>query len=556
MLLWVLILGGYGAAVALFGRLSPLAVRALSVQAMIAAAFLAFIIFTSNPFARIFPAPADGQDLNPLLQDPGLAIHPPFLYLGYVGFSVAFAYAVAGLISGRIDERWAEETRPWAMTAWVTLTIGIALGSWWAYYELGWGGFWAWDPVENASFMPWLAGTALIHSIRALEVRGVFKAWTSLLAILAFSLSLIGTFLVRSGVITSVHAFATDPTRGSFILVILGVFIGGALVLFAMRGPALASTARYAAVSRESGLLVNNIILVAACATVFIGTFYPLFVDVISGERLSVGAPYFNLVFLPFAAFALLIIAPAAALSWKNGSLGAAFSRVAPAIFAAVAALVIALWLTWPKSLAAALAAMLAVWAGAATMIDFAKRVRLFEPHSMTRIGALPRSYVAMIIAHTGFAVLAIGVIGAGALKSETIAYARAGDSVSVGGFDAKLLAVREAQGPNYVSQFADFEISRDGRTLAPLTAEKRFYPVRGMQTTEAAIATDLSGDLYLTVGDFNEERGYVVRAWRHPLTVWMWIGAALMALGGAIGIVGVRRRASRRAAQPEGALA
>ncbi len=320
MLLWSLILAGFGAAVAVKGKAGALAARALGVQGLIAVAFLAFIIFTSNPFLRLFPAPADGQDLNPLLQDPGLVIHPPFLYLGYVGFSIAFAYAVAGLISGRIDEAWAREARPWALSAWVFLTIGIALGSWWAYYELGWGGFWAWDPVENASFMPWLAGTALIHSIRVLEVRGAFRAWTTLLAILAFSLSLIGTFLVRSGVLTSVHAFATDPARGLFILIILGVFIGGALTLFALRGPALQSSAGFRPVSREAGLLVNNVIMVAACATVFIGTFYPLFIDVVSGEKLSVGAPYFNIVFLPFMAAALLIMSPAAALAWKKGS--------------------------------------------------------------------------------------------------------------------------------------------------------------------------------------------------------------------------------------------
>ncbi|MFN0023658.1 MAG: heme lyase CcmF/NrfE family subunit [Parvularculaceae bacterium] len=546
MLLWSLILAGYGGAVALAAKRGALTARVLAIQGLIAAAFLGFVLFTSNPFARVFPAPANGQDLNPLLQDPGLIIHPPFLYLGYVGFSIAFAYAVAGLISGRIDEEWARAARPWALGAWTFLTIGIGLGSWWAYYELGWGGFWAWDPVENASFMPWLAGTALVHSIRVLEVRGAFKAWTVLLAILAFSLSLVGTFLVRSGVITSVHAFATDPERGLYILIILIAFIGGALLLFALRGPALTSSANFGAISREGGLLVNNVIFTASTATVFIGTFYPLFVDVVSGEKLSVGAPYFNLVFLPFMAAALLIIAPASAIAWKRGSLRDALRRVAPAALAGLAAAGIALWLAAPRNMAAAAGAGLAVWAGAGVVVDFARRTRLFEKNALTRIANLPRSYVAMTIAHIGFAVVAIGVLGAGVWKSETIAYAREGDTVSVGGFDATLQSVRQIEGPNYAAERSTFAIAKDGKALAPMTAERRFYPVRGMQTTEAAIATSLAGDLYLTVGEFNPERGWVVRAWRHPLTVWMWIGAGLIALGGIAGMSSGERRRAR----------
>jgi len=545
MLLWALILAGYGGALAAFARAGALTARALSIQGLIAAAFLGFILFTSNPFARIFPAPADGQDLNPLLQDPGLILHPPFLYLGYVGFSIAFAFAVAGLIGGRIDEAWARAARPWALAAWTFLTIGIALGSWWAYYELGWGGFWAWDPVENASFMPWLAGTALIHTLRVLEVRGAFKAWTVLLAILAFSLSLVGTFLVRSGVLTSVHAFATDPSRGLFILLILAVFIGGALLLFALRGPALSSEAAFGAVSREGGLLINNVIMVAATTTVFIGTFYPLFIDVLSGEKLSVGAPYFNIVFLPFMAVALIIIAPASALAWKRGSISDAVKRVGPAALAGLGAVVIALWLASPRNTAAALGAGLAAWAGAGTLVEVAKRIRLREKNALARAAALPKSYVAMTLAHLGFAVVAIGVLGAGVWKSETIAYAREGDVVSVGGFAARLDSVRRIEGPNYVADRAVFSVSRGGAAMPAMTAERRFYPVRGMQTTEAAIATDLAGDLYLTVGEFNPERGWVVRAWRHPLTVWMWIGAGLIALGGLSGLGLFERRRS-----------
>ncbi|NWG90907.1 MAG: heme lyase CcmF/NrfE family subunit [Parvularculaceae bacterium] len=435
------------------------------------------------------------------------------------------------------------------MAAWVFLTIGIALGSWWAYYELGWGGFWAWDPVENASFMPWLAGTALIHSVRALEVRGAFRAWTALLAILSFSLSLIGTFLVRSGVLTSVHAFATDPARGLFILFILGGFIGGALALFAVRGPNLRSSTGFEPVSREGGLLANNMIMVAACATVFIGTFYPLFIVVATGERLSVGAPYFNAVFPPFMAAALAILSPAASLAWKKGSVKDAMRRLAPAAATAAAIATLAAWFAWPKSVAAALGIGLAVWAGAGAISDLAVRVRLFERYAGARLANLPRSYVAMIIGHVGFAIVAIGVIGAGALKSETIVYAREGDTVSVGGFDARLLSVTEARGPNYESEISEFEVSRGGKLLSTLHAERRFYPVRGMQTTEAAIASDLTGDLYLTIGDYNVERGWVVRAWRHPLTIWMWIGAGLIALGGTIGVIGERRRAPVRRA-------
>ncbi len=555
MLLWALILAGYGAAVALNGKRSALTARALGVHGLIAVAFLAFVLLTSNPFARLFPAPLDGQDLNPLLQDPGLAIHPPFLYLGYVGFSVAFAYAVAGLIEGRVDEFWAREIRPWALTAWTFLTIGIGLGSWWAYYELGWGGFWAWDPVENASFMPWLAGTALIHSIRVLEVRGAFKAWTLLLAILAFSLSLVGTFLVRSGVLTSVHAFAVDPARGLFILIILALFIGGALTLFALRGPALTSNAAYSAVSREGSLLANNVIMVAACSTVFVGTFYPLFIVVLTGEKLSVGAPYFNIVFLPFMAVALLIMAPAAAISWKRGSIGDALVRVAPAGLAAIGAGAIALWIAWPEKIGAGLGIALATWAGAGALVDFARRTRPLDRNMIVRFGSLPRNYIAMTVAHLGFAIAAIGVIGVSGYKTETIAYAREGEILSVGGFDARLVKVEQRQGPNYLSEFAYFEIKRRGESLRPMAAERRFYPVRGMQTTEAAVATDVFGDLYLTLGDYNEDRGWVVRAWRHPLTIWLWIGVALISIGGMIGLLGVRNRVPSRAPASAGSV-
>ncbi|MBI1392574.1 MAG: heme lyase CcmF/NrfE family subunit [Alphaproteobacteria bacterium] len=546
MLLWALILAGYGAALALArSGITTLRARTLSVQGMLAAAFIAFIAFTSNPFDRLSPAPLEGQDLNPLLQDPGLAIHPPFLYLGYVGFSIAFAFAAAGLIGGRIDEAWAKEVRPWALAAWGFMTVGIALGAWWAYYELGWGGFWAWDPVENASFMPWLAGTALIHSIRVTEVRGAFRGWTALLALLAFSLSLVGTFLVRSGILTSVHAFAVDPARGVFILAILAASVGGGLALFAVRAPALSSDAKFSAVSREGGLFANNLMLVAACATVFIGTFYPLFAEAVAGEKLSVGAPYFNLAFTPFVFLSLLMIGPAAALSWKKGRLSRDARLFLPAGAAALAAAGIAFWLAAPKSATAATGVALAVFAAGSVFADLWRRVRPRETGAFARFAGLPRSSAAMAIAHAGLAIVVIGVVGAGVWKSETIAYAQPGETVSVGRFDVVLRSVAEAQGPNYVSQGATFDVVRDGKVLQALVSERRFYPARGMATTEAAVWTTLRGDLYLTIGEPDPERGWVVRAWDRPLAAWMWAGGALMALGAFVGIAPVRRRGS-----------
>ena len=551
MLLWALILAGYGAAAAVGGAsvggagvMTPLRARTLAVQGLIAAAFLAFIIFTSNPFDRLFPAPAEGRDLNPLLQDPGLAIHPPFLYLGYVGFSIVFAFAAAGLMGGRIDEAWARAVRPFALAAWTFLTIGIGLGAWWAYYELGWGGFWAWDPVENASFMPWLAGTALIHSIRVTEVRGAFRAWTALLALLAFSLSLVGTFLVRSGVLTSVHAFAVDPARGVFILAILAVSVGGGLALFAARAPALSSDARFDAVSREGGLFANNMLLVAASAVVFIGTFYPLFAEAMSGEKLSVGAPYFNLAFTPFVFLTLIAAGPASALAWKRGDLRAVLARLWPAALAGGAAVLLAFFLAAPRTVAAVVGAGLAAWAGASVLIDLARRIRITEPGAAARFLALPREARAMTFGHLGLAIVAIGVIGAGAWMSEVVTYAKEGESLRVGGYDVTLTRVEEAMGPNYATQLARFEVAKGERVLREVVAERRFYPVRGMQTTEAGVWTTLKGDLYLTIGERHETEGFIVRAWSRPLAVWMWIGAGVMALGGLVGLLPARRRA------------
>ncbi len=542
MLLWVLILASFGGVLASRdSQDSQLQARTLSIQGAIAAAFLAFVIFTSNPFARLFPTPADGMDLNPLLQDPGLIIHPPFLYLCYVGFSIVFAFAVAGLISGKVDQDWARVVRPWALAAWVFLTIGITLGSWWAYYELGWGGFWGWDPVENASFMPWLAGTAFIHSVRVLEKRGALKVWTILLAIAAFSLSLIGTFLVRSGIITSVHAFAVDPERGVFILAILTVVIGGSLLLFALRAPGLKSTASFAPVSREGAIIINNILMSVACITVFVGTFYPLFYEIVSGGKLSVGAPYFNATFLPLMLLLLLIIAPAAMLAWKRDTILPAFKRLWPAGLVAVFLIVLALYLTWPKPIAASLGAGLAGWTALGVMIDLARRTQLRSSGvqaALKKISTLPRAYLGMSVAHFGIAILAFGVIGAGVWRSEDIRFMKLGDEVEVGGYAITLDNIEEREGANFFAETAYFSIRKGQRSIRQMSAERRFYPVRGMQTTEAGIWTSLKGDLYLTLGADNPDSGHIVRAWYNPFAVWLWIGGGLIAVGGIIAAV------------------
>ncbi len=557
MLLWVLILAVFGAAVAMT-RAGSLKVVTLAAQGAIAAAFIAFILFTSNPFERVLPAASDGMDLNPLLQDPGLIIHPPFLYLGYVGYSVTFAYAIAGLIRGRIDAEWARAVRPFALAAWVFLTIGIAIGSWWAYYELGWGGFWAWDPVENASFMPWLAGTAFLHSVRVVEKRGALKVWTVLLAILAFSLSLVGTFLVRSGILTSVHAFAVDPERGMFILAILALAIGGALTLFALRAGALRAEGAFQPASREGALIVNNVLLVTMTATVFIGTFYPLFIDVLTGERLTVGAPYFNAVFAPLTLLLLFAMAPGAVLAWKKGRLGAAFRQAAPAAGAAAVAMIIALWMTWPKSAAAAFAAGLAVWAGGGALIELARRVDLFSSpkRSLARFAGLPRSFIGMTIAHVGMAVVIIGAMGAGVWRTETVRLMNIGDVISAGGYEATLKSVDEVQGPNFISETATFDISRNGRQLDSFAAERRYYPVRQMQTTEAAIRTTFFGDFYLSVGERQTEAGWAVKAWYNPLVLWLWLGSGLLALGGVVAALPAAQRKPVQSPAAEGAPA
>ncbi len=539
MLLWVLILTLFSAVLAAQGRGCPrdLHLLTLGVQALVIVAFLAFILFTSNPFERLIPAPVDGTGLNPLLQDPGLAIHPPFLYLGYVGFSIPFSFAVAALLRGKADTVWARLVRPWALIAWVFLTIGIALGSWWAYYELGWGGWWAWDPVENASFMPWLAGTALIHSVRVVERRDAMKGWAVLLAITAFSLSLVGTFLVRSGVLTSVHAFAVDPARGVFILAILVAAIGGALTVFAMRANSLSATGAFSAVSREGALVVNNVLLLVACAVVFVGTFYPLFIDVLSGDKISVGAPYFNMIFAPIASITLALAAVGTLLAWKKGDLPASLKRLIPAAAAALVIGVLVLFLADRARVSGAFALALVVWLVGAAAIDIAGRVKLFRApmsDSLNRARGLPGAAWGAAIAHAGLAVFALGAAGISLWKSETVVLMAEGSTAEVAGYEVTLQAVEQFSGPNYAAERADFIARKGGQAIA-LSGERRFYPVRGMETSEAAIRMQWPGDLYISFGENKSGNGWPVRLFFNPFVHFLWLGAAVTALGGLI---------------------
>ena len=565
MVLWVLILALFGSGVAVFGRNLPptLRARALAVQAFIAAGFLAFSLFTSNPFRRLDPAPIEGNGLNPLLQDPGLAFHPPFLYLGYVGFSMAFAFAVAALIEGRVDAAWARWVRPWTLAAWCFLTIGIALGSWWAYYELGWGGWWFWDPVENASFMPWLAGTALLHSAVVVEKRNSLKRWTILLAIITFSLSLLGTFLVRSGVLTSVHAFATDPTRGAFILAFLVLVVGGSLALYAVRAPALGGGGLFAPVSREAGLVLNNLFLTTACATVFLGTMYPLFLDAISGgqDKVSVGPPYFNATFMPLILPLVAVMAVGPLLPWKRADLGGVLARLKAALAVSVlAALATWYWLDQGPVMAI-LGLGLAMWLFAGALTDLALRLgigRASLRDSWRRARNLPRSAYGMTVAHIGVAVIIFGITGSTAWETEKLQVMRPGESIDVAGYTLRFDGVRDIQGPNYSAVRGAFTVSRDGRPVTVLTPESRSYPDPPMQTTEAAIRPTFSGDLYAVVGDPDGAGGWATRLYHKAFIQWIWFGAVIATIGGLISLtdrrlrVGAPRRSRAAATAPK----
>jgi cytochrome c-type biogenesis protein CcmF len=540
MLLWSLVLALFGAAAARFGGLPPgLRERTLAVQGLLGAGVLLFILTASNPFLRVIDPPFNGRDLNPLLQDPGLAFHPPFLYLGYVGFALPFSMAAAALIEGRVDGAWARWARPWTLAAWIALTLGIAMGSWWAYYELGWGGWWYWDPVENASLMPWLAGTALLHSLAVLEKREALKAWTMLLAILTFSLSLMGTFLVRSGVLTSVHAFAVDPARGAFILGLMVVVTGGALTLFAWRAPLLRAGAVFHPLSREGALVLNNLLLSTAVATVFIGTLYPLFLDAVGGPKVSVGAPYFAMTFAPLMAPMVAATAVAPFLGWKRADLAGALSRLRLAGLAALAAALLALALQGGPA-RAVLGLGLAAWVVAGTLVQFAERIGLFTvppAQALARAARLPRAAWGMTVAHAGLGVLVAGMVAASAWTVEDVRTMRPGERVPFGVHELVFEKAETRNGPNYRTETGVFALQRAGRTVAVLEPERRLYPVTGMITTESAIRTTAFGDLYIALGERGADGTWVVRLYRHPLVPWIWAGAGLLALGGLLSL-------------------
>jgi cytochrome c-type biogenesis protein CcmF len=548
MLLWVSILALFGGLVAMLGNNLPISLRAhvLAVQAWIASAFYLFILITSNPFLRFADPPIEGRDLNPVLQDIGLAVHPPMLYLGYVGFSISFSFAAAALIEGRIDAAWARWVRPWTLVAWIFLSLGIAMGSYWAYYELGWGGWWFWDPVENASLMPWLAGTALLHSLVVMEKRNALKVWTILLSILTFSLSLLGTFLVRSGVLTSVHAFASDPTRGVFILLILCVFIGGSLSLFAWRASALKQGGLFAPISREGALVLNNLLLTTACATVFVGTLYPLVLEVLTGDKISVGAPFFNLTFGPLFVPLLIALPFGPMLAWKRGDLlGAAQRLTAAGIVALVVVALVWAW-TFGGGTLAPLAIGLAVFVIAGALSDVAERIGLLRVPLRTallRARGLPRSNWGTMFAHAGVGVALIGIVCETTWNSEYIESMRAGDVARVAGYELKLDDMTQRQGPNFREMVAQFAVALDGRPIATMTPSKRNFTTRGATTTEAALLTRGVSQLYISLGDVAGDGTIAVRIYHKPLVLLIWFGPVLMAFGGLLSLSDRRLR-------------
>ncbi len=542
MLLWVLILSLFGASAAWFGAALPptLKARVLAVQGSIGLAFLLFLLFTSNPFLRLAVPPLDGQDLNPLLQDPGLAFHPPFLYLGYVGLSMAFSFAVAALIEGRVDAAWGRWVRPWTLAAWMFLTVGIALGSWWAYYELGWGGFWFWDPVENASFMPWLIAGALLHSAVVVEKRESLKSWTVLLAIIAFGFSLIGAFITRSGILTSVHAFATDPERGVFLLAITALFMGGALMLFAARADRLTSRGAFSLLSRESMLVLNNILLAVAAFVVFVGTIWPLISELAFDRKLSVGAPFFDMAFTPFFVALGLVLPIGAMLPWKRAKLNRAARLLIPAFVLALATLALVYALQTGRSAMGPVGLMLGVWLVAGAATDLWART---GKSGASRLLRLQRSDYGRVISHAGLGVTIIGVAGLLAWQSEDIRVMNEGDSLTLAGYDITLESVAREQGPNYISTIGTVHLSRDGKEIALMHPEKRFYPVARMPTTEAAIDSGFLRDVYVVIGDPQDGGGWAFRSYVKPLAGWIWGGAILMALGGGFSLSDRRYR-------------
>ena len=557
LLLWILMLTWWAFLVAVFSRELPdtMVARVLGTLGLVGFGFLLFILLTSNPFERLLPGAAEGRDLNPLLQDPGLVIHPPLLYMGYVGFSVAYAFAIAALLSGKLDAAWARWSRPWTMAAWIFLTLGIAMGSWWAYYELGWGGWWFWDPVENASFMPWLIGTALIHSLAVTEKRGSFKNWTVLLAIAAFSLSLLGTFLVRSGVLTSVHAFATDPRRGVFILIFLVAVIGSSLMLFAARAPKVGLGGRFGLISRESLLLTNNVLLVVACATVLLGTLYPLLIDALGVGKISVGPPYFNAVFVPVMSPILFLMGIGPFARWKEASVPEIAKAVKWAL--AVGAIVaIALPLVYGQWYAmTALGLLLAAWIVATALLNFVERAQHTRAGRGFLAAALsqPRSFVGMHLAHIGVAVFVVGVTMVGSYQDEKDVKLAPGQSVDVAGYHFTFNGVKAVEGPNYVAAQGDFDLAVDGKFVRKMNPEKRNYHSSAMPMTEASIDAGFLRDVYVSLGepiDRDKPEGeWAVRVYYKPFVDWIWGGCVLMSIGGLIAMLDRRYRVKARAA-------
>ena len=565
MLLWVFILTLFSALVALFGNNLPAILKAsvLAVQGWIVTAFLLFILLTSNPFVRLVPAPAEGRELNPILQDVGLAIHPPLLYLGYVGFSISFSFAVAALINGRIDAAWARWVRPWTLAAWTALTAGIAMGSYWAYYELGWGGWWFWDPVENASFMPWLAGTALLHSALVMEKREALKIWTILLAILTFSLSLLGTFLVRSGVLTSVHSFASDPQRGIFILCILAVFIGGALTLFALRSGSLAQGGIFAPISREGALVLNNLFLTTATATVLVGTLYPLLLEALTGAKISVGPPFFNMTFVPLMVPLLLAVPFGPLLAWKRGDLPGVAQRLYAAAGIALLVGLAVLYFSTGAPVLAAFGVALGIWLIAGSLTELVSRAGLGKVApavAWRRLTGLPRSVFGTTFAHFGLGVTVIGIVVSTAYSTELVTAMRPGETVESGGYALRFEGLTPGVGPNYTELRGLFHVTKGDRDVGDVVSSKRLYTARRMPTTEAGIMTRAASQLYVALGDEGDDGSIVVRVWWKPWITFIWLGGVVMALGGLtsladrrlrIGAPAVRRRTPAGLTEP-----
>ncbi len=550
LLLWLLMQTGWAFAVSLFSKQLPdaMVARVLGVLGWVTAGFLLFVLFTSNPFERLVPGAMDGMDLNPLLQDIGLILHPPLLYMGYVGFSVVFAFAIAALLAGQLDSTWARWSRPWATAAWLFLTLGIALGSWWAYFELGWGGWWFWDPVENSSFVPWLIGTALIHSLAVTEKRGSFKNWTVLLAISTFSVSLLGAFLVRSGVLTSVHAFATDPGRGVFLLTLFGAVVGSSLLLFALRAPKVGLGGRFALISRESLLLINNVLLAVAASAVILGTLYPLLLDALGLGKLSVGPPYFNAVFVPLMAPALLLIAAGPTANWKSAKIPAMMKQLVHPAWIAVVVGIGAPFLLGRWSALLAFGIGVSAWIASAVIIGIVQRVRATRSGLM----AQPRSWLGMHLAHFGIAVFVAGVTVVMGYESEQDLSMMPGDTVMAGDYEVTFRGVRRATGPNYESEVGDFLLSKNGRAIRSLHPEKRAYFSSDMPMTEAAIDANGLRHVYLSLGEALGDGAWSVRVYYKPFVDWIWIGCVLMALGGLLAISDRRYRLKRRAVRKQ----